>query len=124
MAKTSGEIRSEKKGGGKSSPTVDLQSVKQAILDYARVNHWTQNSQVSFEEDIRSVIDSVADAPKLGFASQVAQTVKKYNYKVSEKQAYVIAKAATEGKIGVLYNPDRTIKAIFKKWNPKTKKLE
>lgn len=59
-----------------------------------------------------------------GFASQVAQSVRKYNYKISEKQAYVIAKAATEGKIGRLYNPDKTIRIVFRKWNPKTKKLE
>ena len=128
MAKTGGGNRGGGTRGSKASgggyATADLQSVKNALLKYARVDHWNDNSSVWMEDEVRGLIDSVSESPKLGFASQVAQSVRKYNYKISEKQAYVIAKAATEGKIGRLYNPDKTIRIVFRKWNPKTKKLE
>lgn len=124
MAKTSGGTRGGKKAGGGGYPNADLQSVKNALLKYARVDHWNNNSSVWMEEEVRGVIDSVAESPKMGFASQVAQSVVKYNYKISEKQAFVIAKAATESKLRALYDTYKNVRITFRKYNSKTNELE
>ena len=96
MAKTSGGTRGSKASGG-GYATADLQSVKNALLKYARVDHWNDNSSVWMEDEVRGLIDSVSESPKLGFASQVAQSVRKYNYKISEKNE----------ENNIIYNPPK-----------------
>jgi len=77
--------------------TVNLQTVKSALLRYAKADRWNRNTSYSmgFNDDAQTVIDLVAEG-NYGFASDIATTVKKYNYSISEKQAYWIARTAIE----------------------------
>lgn len=76
-----------------------IQVLKQQIVRYAAIDRWNQNSHTSDQDNVLSLCDKVADA-KLGFASDVAATVAKYK-KASEKQAYVIAKAAVDANLNL-----------------------
>ena len=74
-----------------------IQKVKSALVRYAKSDKWNRNSEynLGMNDDAQWVIDMVADG-SFGFASDIANTIKKYNYSVSEKQAYWIAKTAVE----------------------------
>lgn len=80
--------------------TVDLQNVKRALLTYAKADRWNNNSAYSlgFNDMAQGLIDRVANGD-YGFPSEIAQTVSKYGYKISEKQAYWIAKAGVENNL-------------------------
>lgn len=71
-----------------------IQEVKWFICNYAFSANWNNASRADMANDAETVIGYVATA-NLGFASEIAQTVEKYK-KISEKQAYWIAKAAVE----------------------------
>lgn len=107
MAKTSGGVRT----GGKvrnvrKQPAYDIQSVKRGLIRYAKEDKWNRNTEyrLGFNSDAQGVIDQVAKG-NYGFASQVAETVRRYGYRISEKQAYVIARAAVENNLSLLRNP-------------------
>lgn len=69
-----------------------IQAVKLIVLDYnSFYNHFDAAGDFKF---YATIINCVMDA-KLGFASDVATSAIKYR-KVSEKQAYVIARAFVE----------------------------
>lgn len=112
MAKTSGGVRG---ATAKNRPVPDVQAVKRALLYYAQENRWLRNLdyELGFNGDAQAVIDDIAKK-NLGFASQVAQTVKKYNYRISEKQAYIIARAAVDIKSDLFYDY-MGVKVTFKK---------
>jgi hypothetical protein len=77
--------------------TEKIQVVKSSLVRYARADRWNRNTEynLGFNDDAQWLIEMVADG-SFGFASDIASTVKKYNYSVSEKQAYWIAKTAVE----------------------------
>lgn len=93
-------------------------------MTYAKEDKWNRNSEyrAGFNDDAQAVIDEVAEM-KLGFASDVAASVKSRNYTISEKQAYVIAKAAMDNKARSLITNKKELRIIFKKVEvkPKTK---
>lgn len=105
MAKTSGGVRGTT---AKNRPFANIQTVKEFILENAHLDSW-QRAKARYSSDdieknyiVKDIIDDVI-SKNTEFASQVAQTVKKYNYRISEKQAYVIARSAVEGKAEHLY---------------------
>jgi len=71
-----------------------IQILKKFILGYAFSYSWNAASRKELANEAETVIDLVAISG-LGFASEIAATVAKYK-KISEKQAYWIAKAAVE----------------------------
>jgi hypothetical protein len=71
-----------------------INEVKNFILNYAFIDRWNKNSQSEMSDEAQTVIALVAEGG-YGFASDVATSSAKYS-KVSEKQAYWIAKAAVE----------------------------
>lgn len=85
-----------------TNPEINVQSVKRALLSYAKADRWNKNTEyrMGFNDIAQGTIDAVANA-NIGFASDVAKTVAKYNYSISEKQAYVIANAAVQNNIGL-----------------------
>lgn len=104
---------------------VDASTVANSLSRYARVDKWNDNSsyRMGFEDDARMVIDNVAEI-NVGFASDIAKTVQKYNYKISDKQAFVIASAAIKNKIPSLLtrsNGQMGLKPIFQKIESKPK---
>lgn len=115
MAKTSGGVRSSISSGrsNKRDP-IDVQSVKRGLIDYAKEDRWNRNIEyhLGMNAQAQGVIDQVADG-NYGFASQVAQTVRKYNYRISEKQAYVIAKSAVDNEVPGLRKYDGKPQTIF-----------
>ncbi len=94
---TCNQDRSNLEGGGK----YDVQSVKSGLLSYARVDRWNRASayNAGFNDEARFTLEAVSEA-KLGFPSEVAASVLRYN-RISEKQAYVIAKAAVDNDLGI-----------------------
>ena len=92
-------------------------------MQYARENRWNRNSEYSLgmNAQAQNVIDQVADGNH-GFASQVAQTVRKYNYRISEKQAYVIAKAAVDNEVAGLRGYDGNPNIIFRDYSEQRKR--
>ena len=112
MGKTSGGVRNINR-----VENPDIQRVKRGLLVYSKIDKWNRNTnyRLGFNDDAHSVIDDVADN-NWGFASEVAKTVRKYNYRISEKQAYIIAKAAVENKSTFLWESNnKELKIIFKK---------
>lgn len=114
MAKSSGGIR------GRRKETPDIQTVKKGLMVAGRFNssssRWNNNSQynLGLQDDAQLVIDDIAKGDS--FAAKVAQSVKQYNYRISEKQAYVIAKEAVEKRNKFLYSKDnKTLKMAFTK---------
>lgn len=93
-------------GGNKDNGKIDFNSPemktiinddKMQILKYAGLNEWNNNSKREQIRDARAMVDIVAEKGS-GFGLEVAKTVQKYGYRVSEKQAYVISKTLQEWK--------------------------
>lgn len=74
-----------------------IQKVKRMMVSYVNANRWNNNSQMELKDQLLSVVEDVRLA-NLGFASEIAATVVKYE-RCSEKQAYWVAKAAVENNI-------------------------
>jgi hypothetical protein len=67
-----------------------IQAIKLILLDFnMRYNYFAPNGDFAA---YARIIDLVADAKSIGFASEVASTVRKFK-SISEKQAFVIARA-------------------------------
>ena len=122
MAKTSGGVRSNDRSRAKQTP-IDVQDVKRGLLNYAQIDRWNRSNDyhLGFNDQAQTVIDRVA-AGNFGFPSQVAQTVKKYNYRISEKQAYVIAKAAVDNEVTGLRGYDGNPNIIFRDYSEQRKR--
>lgn len=83
----------------------DVQTVKEALMQYANQDRWNKNTeyQMGFNADAMGVIEDIAKGDH-GLATTIAKDLTsrpnwdKYGAKLSEKQAYVLAKAAVEGK--------------------------
>ncbi len=69
---------------------IKIQAVKAFLLSFSFSYNWNNASKRQMSELCDNVIGYVADFTT-GFASEVAKTCEKYR-KVSEKQAYVIAR--------------------------------
>ena len=86
--------------------TTKIQTVKSFITNYAFSYDFNNASKREMADEAETVIELVAQSG-LGFASDIANTVNKYK-KISEKQAYWIAKTAIENsldsRIEFLYN--------------------
>lgn len=104
---------------------VDVNEVAKGLKQYAKVDRWNKNTAYSlgFNDDAQGVIDDVAKM-NVGFASDVAKTVQKYNYTISDKQAFVIASAAVKNKSNALLtrrSGTDELRTIFKKVEVRTK---
>lgn len=85
---------------------MDVQSIKEGIMSYQRIDRWNNNSSyaMGFNADAQSVIEDVAKGD-YGLATEIAKRAvenpnfDKYGSNLSEKQAYVIAKAAYDNKL-------------------------
>lgn len=78
-----------------------INQVKRSLEDYTVVDRWRKNNAYhhGYNDQAQSLIDDVAEG-NYGFASDVAKTVASRNYRyISEKQAYVIARAAVENNV-------------------------
>lgn len=73
----------------------DIQAVKQMLVRYINSNSWTNHNLNEFKYDCLWLVGRVQDDSENIFSVSVAATVAKYRC-CSEKQAYVIAKAACE----------------------------
>ena len=115
MAKTSGGNRG---GGGKKNDfsKVEVNDVKQGLYTYAREyqGRYGTLSPKDYNSDAQRVVDAVADG-NYGFSSQVATSVRNSGYRISEKQAYVIAKSAVDNKVKQIFNKKGQLNDIFKK---------
>lgn len=80
-----------------------INEVKKSLMTYPSENRWNNSNddRMGFIDITQHTVNQLADG-NYGFASDVAKTVQKYRYKASEKQAYVMAKAAVENKISSL----------------------
>jgi len=77
--------------------TIKIQEVKRMLVTYINANRWNNNSQMQLKDQMLSVVEDVRIA-NLGFASEIASTVGKYE-RCTEKQAYWIAKCAVENNL-------------------------
>jgi hypothetical protein len=75
-----------------------IQEVKSFLVRYAKIDRWNNNSSTEFNDEAQSIIEIVAKG-NYGFASEIAQTVVKYNFSISEKQAYWISLTAVENEM-------------------------
>ena len=83
-----------------------VQFVKKQLLEYVPMNKWNNHTDyaMGFNADAQNVVEKIAKGD-YGFATKVAQTVvnspnwDKYGYKLSEKQAYILADAAVKNKL-------------------------
>lgn len=119
MSKSSGNVR---KSRGGLDRVLDINSVKNGLYAAGVKDRKNNNSTfaLGFVDDAQSVVDSVAKGDS--FASKVAQSVQKYGYKMSEKQAYVIAKEAVETRNKALFERDnKTVRPLFQKSEPEFK---
>lgn len=108
MAKGSGGTR----GGGASakgrglnfdSDYNDVNIVKQNLMKYVPMDKWNKNTeyQMGLNDTAQGIVEDVAKGD-YGLATTIAKQAvgspnwNKYGYSLSEKQAYVIAKAAVE----------------------------
>jgi len=73
----------------------DIQAVKGMLVRYINANSWTNHNLNEFKDDCLWLVGRVKDDSESAFTVGVAATVEKYR-NCSEKQAYVIAKAACE----------------------------
>ena len=73
----------------------DIQAVKAMLVRYINANSWTNHNLNEFKDDCLWLVGRVQDDSTNDFTAAVAATVAKYRC-CSEKQAYVIAKAACE----------------------------
>ena len=119
MAKGSGGTRGASGGGSSRSKGfnlpegfTDVQTVKEALMHYAKQDAWNKNTEyrLGFNADAMGVIEDIAKGDH-GLATTIAKDLtsrpnwNKYGANLSEKQAYVLAKAAVEGK----HVPQKTI---------------
>jgi hypothetical protein len=74
-----------------------IQTVKGFLTSYAFSYGWNTASKKEMSDEAESIIALIAMGT-YGFASEIASTVNKFK-KVSEKQAYWIAKAAVESGV-------------------------
>jgi hypothetical protein len=77
--------------------TEKIQEVKRMLITYVNADRWHNNSQMELKDQMLSVVLDV-ELANLGFASEIATTVGKYE-RCSEKQAYWIAKSAVENNL-------------------------
>lgn len=89
---------------------ISIQCVKSVVCCIRTCNTYGSKWS-SHKTDVQDRLETLAHAVvcgvhegNYGFASEVAATVLKYN-RASEKQAYVIARAAVENNISALYCP-------------------
>ena len=75
-----------------------IQEVKSFLVRYAKIDRWNNNSASNFNDEAQSIIERIAIGD-YGFASEIAQTVVKYNFSISEKQAYWVARTAVENEM-------------------------
>lgn len=73
----------------------DVQAVKAMLVRYINSNSWTNHNLNEFKDDCLWLVGRVQDDSTDTFAISVATSVAKYR-SCSEKQAYIIAKAACE----------------------------
>ena len=73
----------------------NIQAVKQMLVRYINTNSWINHNLNEFKDDCLWLVGRVKDDSSNTFAISVASSVEKYR-SCSEKQAYVIAKAACE----------------------------
>lgn len=113
MGKTSGGVRGGKKY---DFSKVDVNDVKRGLMIYAQEyrGRYGVLSPKENNSDAQRVIDVVADGD-YGFASQVAISVRNYKYRISEKQAYVIARATIDHKIKQIFDKNGKLSGIFQK---------
>ena len=104
---TRGSGRPASSGGNYVPNTAEgIQYVKSQLMSYSATDRRNQNTayQMGFNDQAQQLIEQVAKG-NYGFASQVAQTAVnspnwgQYGYKLSEKQAYIIAAAAVQNKL-------------------------
>jgi len=74
-----------------------IQEVK-VFLGYAFSAGWNNNSSKGMADDAETIIGKVARREGAGFAGDIANSVEKYK-KISEKQAYWIAKFVVENNL-------------------------
>lgn len=110
MSKGNGGTRGSGRpsSGGNYVPNTapGIQYVKSQLMFYSATDRRNQNTayHMGFNDQAQQLIEQVAKG-NYGFASQVAQTAvnspnwNQYGYKLSEKQAYIIAKAAVDNKL-------------------------
>lgn len=92
----------------------DIQKVKRFLLHISARPYGSKFAVKSdFYDDAMSIVDSVRRAG-FGFPSEIAETVFSSD-RISEKQAYWIAKAAVENNVVALY--DQSI--VTKEYTPK-----
>lgn len=117
MSKGSGGTRRSGAGGGRSAKTqtaeeynndlgVTVQSIKGALLSYASIDRWNRSNDyhLGFNGEATGLVEDLAKGD-YGLASTIAkQAVERngwgqYGARFSEKQAYVLAKAAYDNKL-------------------------
>lgn len=84
----------------------DVNTVQRALQYYANVDRWNKSSeyQLGFNDEAQGLVEDLAKG-NYGLASTIAKQAverpnwKKYGSKFSDKQAYVMAKAAVDAKI-------------------------
>lgn len=105
MGRNSGGVSGSSGGSGYEFTPDKIQDVKIGLMDYAQQDRWNRNAdyQAGFNADAMLVVEKVAESKKnLGLAQTIAKDVtsrpnwKKYGYKFSEKQAFIIARAALQ----------------------------
>lgn len=122
MAKSSGGTRGKvgNSNGGGDRQAAQVNDVTNALKSYTVVDRWNKNTayNMGWNDDAQSVIDDVAKG-NYGFASDVAKTVASRNYRsISDKQAYVIAKAAVDNNVSALYK-GKELKTIYQHYESK-----
>lgn len=105
MGRNSGGVSGSSGGSGYEFTPDKIQDVKKGLMDYAQKDRWNRNAdyQAGFNDDAMLVVEKVAESKKdLGLAQTIAKDVtsrpnwNKYGYKFSEKQAFIIARAALQ----------------------------
>ena len=85
--------------------------VKPSYFKENMYNRQLKEMEEGFQFDCKRLVDAVANG-NFGLATEIAQTVNKYN-RISEKQAYWIARAAWEGEISELFYDNGEIRIAF-----------
>lgn len=107
MAKASGGTRgggaSGRSGGKADMSFTDVETVAGALKQYSSVDRWNKNTeyQMGFNDDAQGLVEQLAKGD-YGLASTIAKQAterpgwNKYGANFSDKQSYVMAKAAVE----------------------------
>lgn len=109
MGKNSGSVRQSNKKPQLSSYAVTketINDVSRALQRYSKVDRWNNNTayNLGFNSDAQKVVERLSEG-NYGIATDIAKRAvlnpnwNKYGYNFSDKQAYVIAKAALENKL-------------------------